>query len=467
MPLYHTITLPLTSAASQMGASISLIQPLSVPYEESLLLEFFDQEFLDIVLSQDPDWKVRLHSHLDMYEGDLDPQVRFETDDPYFKGHRVSALHVLAADLDNVDMCISKMETLVNFFGSSVLSSDGGEMDDDDVNDDPDSDTAIQRNLTPLYVAVERKNHKMVQALLYLGAALETMFNYEIPSELNLAVRQNNVQAIHILVACGASIHVCEKYNSYSLLKLANSPEAAKVLVAMGSDVNARSSVGWTVLHVIPSTDNTDLLKLLVANGSNPRARDGDMKTTPRNANNFIQDTSRDFLTIAEKFIKLYRRRKEGEVIIGLNPVENAAVTLLEHTLDPLVITTEGRNEIKDTLFEVSRAYYIERFVALRYEAFYLFLWSQKQRLGRGILQLIFKMSSPSLLEVMDSMVPVPAGAGARLPHFTYDKEYVADCWSIPSDVDTEKEDVVTDEEVYAALDATSSMMDVASFMFT
>ena len=187
--------------------------------------------------------------------------------------------------------------------------------------------------------------------MVRLGAELDVPFSGDIPSALHYTVQKDDVDMSLLLLACGASPHVCDAYNSYSMLKVVKSREIAEALITMGADVNKRSSVGWTNLHTTPVRDHVEVLRTLVANGANPRARDGDAKTTPRNSA-FISDASERFLCLAEKGIKLYKAQKDGEALpLGISAFDLHVLQRLESVLDPLVLTEDKQAKIRDDLY--------------------------------------------------------------------------------------------------------------------
>ena len=302
-----------------------------------------DLRFFEAMDSTDASWR----SQLLQLAGDFDPRAKRSSYHPYFRDHPRSMMHELAAEEGS--SCIEKITELVKIFGARILNNDDDDADDEDDADD-DDDSNISR-ITPLYIAVDKENFNMVKALIRLGAELEVRFSLDIPSVLYYAVQKNAVEMALLLLACGASPHACEEKNHDSLLKIVKSCEIAEALITMGADVNRRSTVGWTNLHTTPFHDNVEVIKTLVANGANPRARDGDAKTTPRNSA-FISDESKQFLSLAEKYIKWYR--SGDDVPSGINNIDLQGLQQLRAILDPLVLTDEKRAAIRDDLFALS-----------------------------------------------------------------------------------------------------------------
>lgn len=373
-------------------------------------------------------------SELRKLQGDFNPRaMRVIADDPYFLDHPHSMINELAAGegyLESVN--IEKITELVKIFGASILNND----DDDDENfdDDPD-DTKISR-ITPLYVAVDKRNLKMAKALIRLGAELEVRYEYDIPSVLHYAVQKDDVEMSLLLLACGASPHVCDDINHYSLLKVVQSRKIAEALITMGANVNMRSSVGWTNLHTTPVRDHVEVLKTLVANGANPRARDSDAKTTPRNSA-FISDESNQFLSLAEKGIKLY---KSGNAIpLNTSDEDRQVLRRLKNILDPLVLTDEKRAVIRDDLFarSILRDRHLEDLKRRAVKTFLLCLLCKGRALPSDVLRLI----ANDFLSPRSWETNAVEGLGQELVGaFDYEEEEFEDGFSSVSDACTEND---------------------------
>jgi ankyrin repeat protein len=126
---------------------------------------------------------------------------------------------------------------------------------DSDMEDDDEERSGV----SPLYVAVDQKRNDVVMALAACGANLNTKLDYEIASPLYLAVNRNTIECVKVLLACGSSVRVRNDQNHYSLLKAVQFVAVARLLVAFGADINARTSVNWTNLDFTTTDNQLDL----------------------------------------------------------------------------------------------------------------------------------------------------------------------------------------------------------------
>ena len=204
----------------------------------------------------------------------------------------------------------------------------------------------------------------------------------------------------------------------------------------MGANVNTRSTVGWTNLHTTLACDHVEVLKTLVANGANPRARDSDAKTTPRNSA-FISNESKQFLSLAEKGIKLYN---SGNAIpLNTSNKDREVLRRLKNILDPLVLTEEKRAVIRDQLYarSILRDQHLEGLKREAVKTFLLCLLYKRPALSSDMLRIIANdFLSPSSWEAsaVDGLGQALVGA------FDYEEEEFEDGWSSVSDACTEND---------------------------
>ncbi len=362
---------------SVMGSTMSLIPSGNELTDETYTglsdIRPCDAEFLEVMKIQDESWLAKLHTLKKVCN--INAGATSNHPHPYFHTLPRTIMHELAADTNSgrVEMNIQKVVELVNLFGTDILDRslrlydeerarvdlptlpDEGSVGDDEYFSYEGSSC---KRITALYVAVDKKNSKMVKALIRSGAALDIRCDDFTPSELFFAVNKSDVEMALLLLACGASPHVADSVNHHTLLKIVRNRQIAEALITMGANVNVRSSVGWTNLHTTPVHDDLEVLETRVANGANPRARDGDAKTTPRNSA-FISDDSKMFLSLAEKYIKLYNIMKieSANLPSNLNVTDRHLVLTLANILNPLVLTTEKMNRIREDLFSRSIIY--------------------------------------------------------------------------------------------------------------
>jgi ankyrin repeat protein len=463
-PNSRTVSRVTSHFYSIMGSTMSLIpsgnELTDDTYKGLSDIRPCDAEFFEIMETKNESWLARLQI-FKKEAPDINAGATRAHPHPYFNTLPRTIIHELAEDTNgDVEMNIQKMVELVNLFGTEILNrslrlydeerarahlptlpDEGSEGDDDYFsNEHP-------KRITALYVAVDKKNSKMVKALIRSGAALDICCDYCTPSELFFAVNNNDVEMALLLLACGASPHVADSCNHYTLLKVVQNRQIAEALITMGANVNVRSSVGWTNLHTTPVRDSLEVLETLVANGANPRARDGDAKTTPRNSA-FISDDSKMFLSLAEKYIKLYNIMKNESAFANISPNLNVTdrdrVLTLANILDPLVLTTEKKDRIREDLFARSIIYDDES-LKLTHQATITFLLCAQDKARQGKTrrqdQALSTLPFAILKCIADYIVvhPTTAGRGDAMMFDYAEDDWDCD-WGIPSDADTEND---------------------------
>ena len=311
---------------------------------------------------------------------------------------------------------------------------DDDDDDDDDAESDDDADYIYggEKIISPLYLAVERGNTFVVKELLKNGARMDKKCTYSIPSELHLAVQNDDYEMALTLLACGASPSTPDACNSYRPLKVVSSRGIADALIVMGGNVNSRSSVGWTNLHTTPVRDNTDVLKTLVANGANPRARDGDAKTPPCNSA-FISYESREFLFEAMVFWKKWNLLRANQLDLSkLSKSSRNRLLALNDTLVPYILEGEKKYKVKETIYFKSIIFDKEwlEYKRLIYPTLIL---SLQNVLPVSVIRHIFEYCAPNIDGKVDKFWELITN------HHEDDDD--DDCgWEIPSDAGSEND---------------------------
>ncbi len=324
---------------------------------------------------------------------------------------------------------------------NQVIHNDESDNDDDDDDDDDDydddddddyDDIGDEKIISPLYLSVERGNTFVVKELLKNGARMDKKCTYSIPSELHLAVQNDDYEMVLTLLAFGASPSTPDACNSYRPLKVVSSRGIADALIVMGGNVNSRSSVGWTNLHTTPVRDNTDVLKTLVANGANPRARDGDAKTPPCNSA-FISDESREFLFEAMVFWKKWNLLRANQLDLSkLSKSSRNRLLALNDTLVPYILEGEKKYKVKETIYFKSIIFDKDclEYKKLIYPTLIL---SLQNVLPVSVIRHIFEYCAPNIDGKVDIFWELITN------HYEDDDD--DDCgWEIPSDAESEND---------------------------
>jgi ankyrin repeat protein len=228
------------------------------------------------------------------------PDMNLPSSEHYFRNHPHTLLHELARtpnSAQKIQYLIKNHKANINAglvpyptTSTTAASSHSLEDQDSDYDDDSeaemdeDEDAFMKKRLTPFWVAVNSNRVDNARTFYQLGAPFNTRISCEYPSPLFLAVEKDRLDMTRFLLSCGSNPNVPDSVNGDRPLKRVKSPELALLLIAAGANVNARSSMGWSNLHFTPVRGSEELALALIANGENPRAVDGDAKTTPAGA---------------------------------------------------------------------------------------------------------------------------------------------------------------------------------------
>jgi len=132
--------------------------------------------------------------------------------------------------------------------------------------------------------ASKRRDAELVQALIDAGADVNgSGYEYEyIESEaLKIAVENNDLNIVHILLAAGASTEVGRSGEETPLMKAAKQGlhDIVKALIQAGADINAVERHGDTALIKAFREDHMEIAKLLIEKGAKVNGLDSNGKT--------------------------------------------------------------------------------------------------------------------------------------------------------------------------------------------
>jgi len=94
------------------------------------------------------------------------------------------------------------------------------------------------------------------------------------------AAAHGSPEAVRILIAAGADVNAANAFGATALMWGITDPEKVRLLVAAGADVKARSKMGRTPLWLAAANDGSSAtVKMLLERGANPTERDNQQST--------------------------------------------------------------------------------------------------------------------------------------------------------------------------------------------
>jgi|GEM_PF-3456585 len=129
---------------------------------------------------------------------------------------------------------------------------------------------------TPLNVALEKGDKKMVKLLIAKGADVNAKEDNVIGlAPLHIAAFRDLREIAELLLAAGAEVNATEKTGKTALHGAAwhGQTEIAKLLIAAGADVNATDHAGKTALDYAKETDHDEIVDLLRSQGARKNLR--------------------------------------------------------------------------------------------------------------------------------------------------------------------------------------------------
>lgn len=128
---------------------------------------------------------------------------------------------------------------------------------------------------TPLLWAIEKDHREIISYLLEHGADINAQGQQGV-SSLHRAALHGNVKLATYLLARGARVNIKDKTNATPLINAAGKGhlEMVRLLLAYKPDVNVQESQGkWSALHAAILNKHADIVKLLLANGADVKAK--------------------------------------------------------------------------------------------------------------------------------------------------------------------------------------------------
>lgn len=145
----------------------------------------------------------------------------------------------------------------------------------------------VKDTVTPLHLAVETENVKIIKLLLKAGADTNSKdVNENTP--LHVAVRVKNINILQLLLEAGANVNAKNCLESTPLHSAVNPPlgtsvdvNILKILLEAGADVNAKEYDEFTPLHAVLESGFSDvkILKLLLDAGANVNEKNNYQQT--------------------------------------------------------------------------------------------------------------------------------------------------------------------------------------------
>jgi uncharacterized protein YecT (DUF1311 family) len=140
-------------------------------------------------------------------------------------------------------------------------------------------------SLTPLHEAVASGHKDVVELLIARGANVNTTRRDWTP--LMAAASQGRTDLVALLIAHGANVNFNVGATALLNATIYGHKDVVALLIANGADVNAKSSSGWTPLHVAAEEggkskwhyEYNDIALMLVRAGADVSAKNGNGKT--------------------------------------------------------------------------------------------------------------------------------------------------------------------------------------------
>jgi ankyrin repeat protein len=138
----------------------------------------------------------------------------------------------------------------------------------------------------PLHEAVTSGDPAQVYALITPDLDINAM-DYHGMTAIQLAVRDDNLEIMEILISNGADVNIAVTHRKYTPLHIAaygKKIEIATLLINNGADVNQLDKDGATALHLAVRRGSDEMVNLLIARGADVNSQDFEDYTPLHNA---------------------------------------------------------------------------------------------------------------------------------------------------------------------------------------
>ena len=133
---------------------------------------------------------------------------------------------------------------------------------------------AAQNSSDDLFQAVRDNNLTLLKTRLHKGAGKNARGKHG-DTLLMQAAAVGSPEAVRLLLESGPDVNARNGFDNTALIMAANQPEKARMLVAKGADVNAQTKQGRTPLMLAATCDGcVNTVRLLISQGANVKAKD-------------------------------------------------------------------------------------------------------------------------------------------------------------------------------------------------
>lgn len=194
---------------------------------------------------------------------------------------------------------------------------------------------------TPLHVAAQQNDYRLVESMLDVGADVNAIDEYG-DTPLHKAVQQHTIETAALLIARGAKVDVRNRFGAtplhYASANDANT--AAAMLIAKGASVNALTSISHTPLHWAVKENSTEVVDLLVAKGADVDTVSGwlwfygysNKRENWRRGKEWFDNTAYVFSVTEEKRFRQKIKQRTAQIARGRKKAE--ATTTQENIID-------------------------------------------------------------------------------------------------------------------------------------
>ncbi|KAI9924577.1 hypothetical protein MW887_006850 [Aspergillus wentii] len=220
---------------------------------------------------------------------------------------------------------------------------------------DMDTQNLITGN-TALHLAVEYKQPRILLFLLEKGASMN-LFNRQGLTPLQLAAKTDNCEALSLLLDRGAQVEARSLSGSRALhiAALEGNWVAFDLLLIGGADINAWDNDGESLLHEqARKASNTSIAAYLLEQGTNIEARTSQGYTPIQCA--AMSGNKEMFFFLFAKGAKIDVETPKGETLLHITPPSNEDCieiikTVLEYGVNVHAVSTDGWTALHQTVF--------------------------------------------------------------------------------------------------------------------